>query len=156
MQTWITDFSFSKSAQNLDNKRLHTQIYEGIHIFASLLDINNKLVNPKRSIKNHPTAKLWKGYELNLWIYIYFHRMEWKNRGYKNTITEKNIMIIVKYLYKFNDNNLAYKNGNPDWITEELVTTHRSVLIQKKPEHYRKLWPDVPDDLQMRYDWRKD
>lgn len=57
MQTFITDKNYSISASNLDNKRLGAQIYEGIHILASLLDVNDKLVTPKRSVKNHPVAK---------------------------------------------------------------------------------------------------
>jgi hypothetical protein len=155
MQTWITDFSFIQSAKNLDRKRLQANIYESIQILASLLDCSDKLVNPKRNVKNYPQAKLWKDYELGLWVYIYFHIIEWMNRGYKykDTITEKNIIVIIKYLYRFNNNNLAYNNGIPNWITDELIQVHRSILIQKS-DYYKKLWPDVPDNLKMRYNWR--
>lgn len=154
MQTWITAYNFLASAKNLDTKRLHSQIYEAIHILASLLDVSNKLVNPKRSVKNHPVAKLWAGFEIDLWKYIMCHKIEWVKRNYKyeNTINQKNYLFITNLLqdkikrYDFSD--------QPIWITDELILIHRFVLIQKKPEHYRKLWPDVPEGLTMRYDWR--
>jgi hypothetical protein len=66
MQTWLTDSDFSLSASNLDTKRLNAQIYEGIHILSSLLDVNDKLINPKRNVKNHPASKLWVGYQKQL------------------------------------------------------------------------------------------
>lgn len=47
MQTWITDKDFFKSAANLDRRRLGAQLYEGIHVLASLLEVNDKLVTPK-------------------------------------------------------------------------------------------------------------
>jgi hypothetical protein len=53
MQTFIPDYNFYRSACNLDTKRLGSQIYEAIHILASLLYVNDKLVNPKRNVKNH-------------------------------------------------------------------------------------------------------
>lgn len=154
MQTWITDYNFLDSAENLDFKRLHSQIYEGIHVLASLLGISDKLVNPKRSVKNHPVAKLWAGFEIDLWKYIMWHKTVWIKRNYKyeNTINQKNYFFITDLLqnkikrYDFSD--------QPIWITDELIRVHRSVLIQKKPEHYRKLWQDVPEGLKMRYDWR--
>jgi hypothetical protein len=84
MQTWITDKDFYKSASNLSRQHLQAQIYEGIHILASLLDVNDKLVNPKRNVKNHSASKLWIGYEVKLLNYIMIHIREWKiNRNYK-------------------------------------------------------------------------
>ena len=34
-----------------------------------------------------------------------------------------------------------------DWLTDDLILSHRSNLIRKAPEHYAPLWPDVPDNL---------
>ncbi|WP_395817144.1 hypothetical protein [Curtobacterium flaccumfaciens] len=45
----------------------------------------------------------------------------------------------------------AYERGDvpiPPWNDDEaLHVSHRSKLVQKAPEHYRELFPDVPDDL---------
>lgn len=35
----------------------------------------------------------------------------------------------------------------PSWLTDEFCLSHRSNLIRKNPDHYRPLWPDVPDNL---------
>lgn len=205
MQTWITDYDFYKSASNLDSKSLHINICESIHILASLLNCNDKLVNPKKNVKNHPAAKLWKEYEKSLLVYILQHIQEWKfERKKKCPINEKNYYMLNKEIF-----NKAFfcdaaalgikKQDESDkyWINDELIKIHRSVLIQKeknkdeqlrkvrkilcirrervfgknvidrynnqiknysykieKNYHYRKLWPNVPRDLKMRYDWR--
>lgn len=144
MQTWITFKEFSESAQMLDRRRLGANIYESIHILASLQNVSDKLVTPKRNVSNHPASKLWKGYEGNLACYILCHIQEWESRGYKCPTNRENLNRIAMNLSPF----------SPDWITDEVIQTHRSVLIQKNPDHYRPLWPDCPDDLEMAYDWR--
>jgi hypothetical protein len=151
MQTWITDYNFYQSAKNLDNKRLHAQIYEGIHILSSLLNINDKLVNPKRSVRNYPVAKLWEGHEYNLFQYINNHIVVWICKGFRyyGTVSYENIRILYYFILQYYD-----KSEYLFWITDELIQIHRSVLIQKKSEHYKKLWPDVPEGLKMRYDFR--
>lgn len=160
MQTFITNYNFYKSAENLDVKRRMSQIYESIHILASLLDMNDKLINPKRNIKNHPVAKLWEGYETWLFNYITCHIVIWINKSKKTikeileTITIRNYSLlsikIKNHFPTFIDKNYPY------WITDKLIKIHRSVLIQKKPDFYKKLWPGVPDNLIMKYDFRKD
>jgi hypothetical protein len=156
MQTWITDKDFYKSASNLDTRRLQANIYESIQILASLIDCSDKLVNPKRNVKNYPQAKLWKGYERELYIYIGKHILVWEQNKYKydySTITYRNYeFIIFNKLVELNI--MPFLIKIPKWITDELIQVHRSVLIQKKPDYYKKLWPDVSDNLKMRYDWR--
>lgn len=185
MQTWITDKDFYKSAYNLDTKRLGSQTYEGIHILASLLDVNDKLVNPKRNVKNHPVSKLWVGYEYELLCYIRKHLDNWHDRNYDSIINETNYKIICMIVVKRFKTHFEV----PSWITDELIQVHRSVLIQKEIEkenklldkysknkyvdlnkfcketnkikndsnyHYRNLWPNCPRDKVMRYDFRSD
>jgi hypothetical protein len=37
----------------------------------------------------------------------------------------------------------------PGWLfTEEVQRSHRSSLVRKDPDHYRPLFPDVPDDIE--------
>lgn len=151
MQTWITDINFRKSAENLDVKRLGAQIYEGIHILSSLTGLNDKLVNPKRNVSNHPAALLWKGYEQDLMNYLKAHLDEWYYRKYNSFINLNNLKIIIReaqiypMVYQFRTR----------WITDELIETHRSVLIQKKPEFYSQKWPNVPTNKTMHYNWRE-
>lgn len=132
MQTWITDKDFYKSATNLDKKRLHSQIYEAIHILASLLDCTDKLVNQKRNVKNHPSSILWLGYEVELLCYIHYHIRVWQQLKHKTKINNKNFN---KLVYRLNyDIRKPYNHNSPPWITDELIMTHRSVLIQKEIE----------------------
>jgi hypothetical protein len=148
MQTWITDTDISVSAHNLDRQRLGAQMYEGIHILASLCGVCDKLVNPKRDVSSHPASKLWKGYEDALFAYLCIHIIEWDSRGYKTQINMDNMRMLSMCVP-------LSSNGLIDFITSELITTHRSVLIAKKPDHYAGLWTDCPQGLKMRYDWRE-
>ena len=177
MQTFITEHDFYKSASNLIRQHLQSTIYESIHILASLLNINDRLVNPKRSVKNHPAAKLWAGHERALLYYIDVHLDKWYNLDYKMGINWQNYNLI-KTIKKIKIDCML-----PKWITTQLIQTHRSVLIQKEIEkefkllqnepscfevvkyrawakkfdgikHYRSLWPDCPTNLKMRYDWQ--
>lgn len=183
MQTWITDKDFYKSASNLNRQHLQAQIYKAIHILASLLDVNDKLVKPKKNVKNHPASKLWVGHEKKLLEYIWVHLVwEWMHeRGFNSEKNFRNYKFLLGIL-KECDKNV------PSWVTDELIQTHRSVLIQKEIEKetkyldkyhyecnlkyqsldkidvilkkiktthkYRNLWPDTPTNLKIRYDWK--
>ena len=143
MQTFLTDIEFKQSARNLDRARLGSQIYESIHILASLLKVNDKLVTPKRDVSNHPASQLWVGYERELGAYIYTHIEEWINRGYKCDINLRNFHMVTK----------GMERGiyvRPMWITKEVIETHRNCLYRKKPDYYPQSWCG---DREMRYDW---
>jgi len=137
MQTFITDFDYNKSAKNLDRQRLGSQIYEGIHILSSLIGVNDQLVNPKRSVINHPVAKFWAGYEFDLLAYIASHMLEWYDRGYKSDINSRNYEMIYSVIY--DDTSILKTESNPK-ITPDLIKLHKAVLIQKKPEYYNKIF----------------
>jgi hypothetical protein len=130
MQTWITDKDFSKSAANLDGRRLGAQLYEGIHVLASLLDVNDKLTTPKRSVANHPVAKFWKGCEAELYGYLSAHLLEWRKRGYK---TEKNFINLIMIFKSMAEKNNTF--GDP-LITGDLIKLHRHILLKKDFEFY--------------------
>lgn len=104
MQTFLLDADYRKSAEYLDIRRRFSQIYEGIHILSSILDINQELVTPKRSVKNHPIAKAWKDYPEYLLHYIEEHFYVWRrNYGYTelaalNTINGQNIDLLRHYI----------------------------------------------------------
>jgi hypothetical protein len=140
MQTWVTDKDFYKSASNLTRQHLQANIYESIQILASLLNINDKLVNPKKNVKNYPQARLWNGYEVTLYKYITQYLFNWYDRKYMSYTNSKNIMIIFNYMLINNylDKRKTRHKKN-DWITDELIQTHRSVLIQKEIEKDKKM-----------------
>jgi hypothetical protein len=138
MQNWILDKDFYKSASYLDRHRLQANIYENIHGLASLLNLNDKLVNPKRSVSNHPNIKRWKGYINEYFTYICMHVSEWEKRGFKIDINSKNVAIIMK-----NKSDIKVVNKIPDWITDDLIKQHQQILLKKNYEHYKKYFGEI-------------
>ena len=139
MQSWVLDFDFIRSASFLDRNRLHANIYENIHGLASLWNINDKLVNPKRNITNHPNVKRWKGLEASYCDYIACHLNGWKERGYNSEINKENYYIILSYA---KEKGLVDKYTAvfqfPTWITEDFIINHRLILLQRNYKHYCK------------------
>jgi hypothetical protein len=139
MQTFITNKSFNKSAQVLDNKRLGKQRVETYQIMKALL-------LPEYGWKNHPAVKMWKGYEVALLEYQKAICEEWMSRGYKDTC-------LVKTIELYFEHRKGQEMVNPDWITDELITSHRSNLLRKDKEFYGQYWPTLSDNLP--YVWPK-
>jgi len=66
--------------------------------------------------------------------------VEWKERGYKDTCYEK----ITDLLCAFPSSTLT----EPFWLSNiELHISHRSNLVRKDPEYYKRFWPDIDGDL---------
>lgn len=134
MQTFLPYTSFKKSAQSLDMKRLGKQRVECYQILKALHD-------PSYGWQNHPAVKMWKGYEMALVEYGLAICDEWISRGYKDTCKEKICSFYSSNIVKY-----------PDFIHDNrFLLSHRSNLIRKNPEYYRKLWPDVQSNLE--YIW---
>lgn len=131
MQTFLPSDSFIASAMILDSKRLGKQRVE-------VLQLLNALQPESRSHwRNHPAAKMWRGFENALTLYGMRVCEEWQARGFKDTI-------LNQLQAKFNPDDVS----RPPWLgNEEFHRSHRSNLIRKWPEYYSRLWPDVPDNL---------
>lgn len=132
MQTFLTYYHheptvvFRQSAKDLDWQRLGKQRVEAYQILRTIR-------GRSEGWKNHPCTKMWWGAPLLLSKYHDTMLNEWMARGYTNNMQFQSAGI--------------YDRVMPAWFTPELVLSHQSNLIRKKPEHYRPLWPDVPDDL---------
>lgn len=140
MQTFLPYDEPTNSARVLDNKRLGKQRVEAVQIVRCLLGLSST------GWQNHPAVKMWRSYEPYL-IRVYLPAMmrEWAERGYKNTKTEQHY---TQFLQAIGDEPSVV----PWWFDlEELFLSHRSNLIRKKPEFYKPIWPDVPDNLE--YVW---
>lgn len=138
MQTFLPYKDYVLSASCLDNKRLGKQRVEVKQLYKALTE-------PDYGWKSHPCTKLWKGYEFQLLLYGIAVCTVWRSRGFKDTLLK--YFIFQLYKVKFNPE-------KPKWLTWEFCLRHRSNLIRKKPEHYLKLWPCVPDNLP--YIWEKE
>lgn len=131
MQTFLTHYAstpsevFRQTAIDLDWQRLGKQRVEAFQILRTLS-------GQSEGWANHPCTKMWRGYNATLNHYMKFMIEEWISRGYRNT------MQVYAYMTP---------TSMPEWFTPELVRSHQSNLIRKKPDWYAKIWPGVPDDL---------
>lgn len=134
MQTFLPVKSFSLAAQCLDWKRLGNQRREALIVIRAVVGESSGWVN-------HPAVKMWKGYSEALIQYSVAICDEWASRGYQDTCREK-------FLYYSLTSEVIY----PPWYEDQeelrkVVVSHQSNLVRKDPEHYRKYFPEVSDDL---------
>jgi hypothetical protein len=84
---------------------------------------------------------MWRGYELHLWRYATLICREWSNRGYKDGTRCKLLDLLINHSQTIG----LYA---PPWLgNRRFHESHRSNLLRKFPEHYRKFWPKLRDDL---------
>jgi hypothetical protein len=143
MQTFLNEFSFSASAEYLDNKRLNKQLTEA----RQILDI--LLINPNARWRNHPAVLMWKGHEYALWLYIKRIREECIERGFnveKNTIQWLKHFEILKSLSTNEDMPIWWEDEN---LKERVVITHRARLFIKNPEYYKRYqqWVEPAENM---------
>jgi len=138
MQTFLPHPNFRESAQCLDQKRLGKQRVEVLQLLNSFHRPNYK------GWKNHPAREMWRGFENGLVEYGKTICEVWKERGYKDTCWEK--------INAYHDTSKPITF--PKWVGDDAVhLSHKSNLIKKFPDHYKQLWPDVPDNIE--YIWPK-
>jgi len=103
------------------------------------LQILNALHNPDNGWRHHPVVHMWAGYEQALCSYGLAICEEWVDaRGYRDTVAGK--------IWKYVDLDAEVKM--PLWLgDEDFHRSHRSNLLRKMPEHYRRYWPCERDDL---------
>lgn len=131
IQTFLPYPDFKHSAAVLDRQRLGKQRVEALQILQTL--------HKGGSWQNHPAVRMWAGHEMWLISYGMWVCQEWIDRGYKDTTLPK----IKEFELIFGD-----RNTYPSWLGKNSFHhSHRSNLVRKKPEHYRKFWPYISDQL---------
>jgi hypothetical protein len=143
MQTFLPYADFERSARALDTKRLGKQRVEAIQVVRAL-------TVPGYGWANHPAALMWKGHEEALGRYGIVCCEVWTDRGYGDTCaaTIATDLRAAGVGSIRTQAELADADALPPWLQDEdLLRSHRSALVRKDPEHYRPLFPDVPDDL---------
>lgn len=130
MQTFLPYRDVSASAAVLDRMRLGKQRVEGLQILKVLTGQTD-------AWQHHPAVLMWKGHERALRFYVQLMCLEWTSRGYYDSIWNTvSTMDLPKSPIKL-----------PRHFTSAFCRSHQSNLVRKDPEHYRKYFPDVPDDL---------
>ena len=130
MQTFLPYPDFIETAKCLDNKRLGKQRVEAMTLVKAITEGNGW--------SNHPTAKMWKGYENALQLYFNFIVYEWTDRGYLNTLP----------LFDRDNTTLKF----PCWFGNEAFhSSHRAALLAKDYKWYSQFgWREEP---QIDYVW---
>lgn len=149
MQTFIPeDGSFGASAACLDYRRLGKQRVECLQILQAL----DPTYNPHKARKgwvSHPAVRMWRGHQAALALYGRAVCLEWLARGYRDNVC---LSQISEYIERHGGN---YAAPLPPWWGDARIhLSHKSNLIRKAPEHYRPIWPEVPDNLP--YHWPTD
>jgi hypothetical protein len=145
VQTFLPYPSFAKSARILDDRRLGKQRVEALQLL-------NALTGKSRGWTNHPATKMWRGHEDMLVLYGLVVTREWKRRGFKDTCFEK----IGAFLQEGKRRRRRkLRRSRPPWLGDERFhRSHQAALARKRPEHYRRFFPDVDDTLA--YHWPSD
>ncbi|GAA4034163.1 hypothetical protein GCM10022247_69060 [Allokutzneria multivorans] len=145
MQTFLPYADFAASAQVLDDRRLGKQRVENVQVLRAL-------VWPEYGWKHHPAVTMWRGFTRALVAYGVQVCREWTARGHSDS-TAHSLLEFTGGVVP-DQGELIDAGAVPPWLGDEAVhLSHRSALVRKDPEHYRRFFPDVPDDLP--YTWPK-
>jgi hypothetical protein len=144
VQTFLPYPGFLRSARALDQKRLGKQRVETIQVLRGLTD-------PNYGWRHHPAVKMWAGHEEALVRYGVEICAVWRELGFPDTCEEtmradlahaRNVVVVRT------QQELAEAGDLPGWLgDEDFHRSHQSALVRKDPAHYRRFFPDVPDDL---------
>lgn len=143
MQTFLPYADFAASARSLDDKRLGKQRVEALQVLRALY-------REGYGWRHHPAVRMWRGYPEALAAYGLAITTEWTDRGHADSCAAK----ILDDLREAGGRNaprtqaeLAAAGALPPWLGDEAVhRSHRSALVRKNPDHYRRMFDD-PDDL---------
>ncbi|HZB48298.1 MAG TPA: MSMEG_6728 family protein, partial [Mycobacteriales bacterium] len=96
--------------------------------------------------KNHPAVRMWRGFTPALVRYGLDVCDAWEARGYADATRAALLAFTGGRVPDF----VALRDGGqlPPWLGHDPVhVSHRSSLLRKDPEHYRRFFPTEPDDL---------
>lgn len=144
MQTFLPLPDFDDSAAVLDLRRLGKQRVETIQVLRAL-------TVPGYGWRRHPAAAMWAGYEEALVRYGLQICDQWCRQDRADTCATTlvtDLASTVGIASIRTQRELDADGELPPWLGDEDVhRSHRSALVRKDPGHYRRFFPDVPDDL---------
>lgn len=146
MQTFLPYEDFVDSARVLDNKRLGKQRVETFQLLNVIRGVD-KFGVPKihKGWVNHPATVMWREYPQALALYGYAMCMEWKRRGFNDSLLTKFWDVVEPYGgVPISEIEISY----PYWLgREEFHLSHQSNLLRKDFGYYIQFFDGVPDDL---------
>ncbi len=144
MQTFLPYPRFAESARVLDSRRLGKQRVETIQVLRAL-------TVPGYGWRHHPAAAMWAGYEEALVSYGLDVCEVWCASGNADTCAATLVGDLSRATglrALRTQSELATAGELPPWLGDPAFhRSHQAALVRKDPEHYRRHFPDVPDDL---------
>ena len=144
MQTFLPCHEFTESAQVLDKRRLGKQRVETIQVLRALTVAGY-------GWRHHPAAAMWAGYEEALVRYGLDICAVWCESGNADTCAATLVEDLTPTIGQRSVRSqpeLAAAGELPPWLGDAAFhRSHQAALVRKDPEHYRRFFPDVPDDL---------
>lgn len=144
MQTFLPYPDFTATARILDQRRLGKQRVEALQVLRAL-------TVPGHGWRQHPAVHMWRGYEEALTRYGLAQCAAWSASGRRDTCAGKLRAALAAAgggTEVRDQDELAAARELPPWLgDEEFHRAHASALVRKDPGHYRRWFPDVPDDL---------
>jgi hypothetical protein len=144
MQTFLPYPDFAETAKVLDQRRLGKQRVEALQVLRGL-------TVPGYGWRHHPAVRMWRGYEEALTRYGLEICRVWREAGHKDTCTgllRAELRAARAIDHPRDQYALAEAGALPPWLGDPAFhLAHQSALVRKDPEHYRPLFPHVPDDL---------
>lgn len=144
MQTFLPCRDFTDSARVLDKRRLGKQRVETIQVLRALTVAGY-------GWRHHPAAAMWAGYEEALVRYGLDVCAVWCEIGNADTCATTLVTDLAEATGLQSvrtEAELAAADELPPWLGDpEFHRSHQAALVRKDPQHYRRFFPDVPDDL---------
>ena len=144
MQTFLPCPGFVDSARVLDSRRLGKQRVEAIQVLRAL-------TVPGYGWRHHPAVAMWAGYEEALVRYGLDVCQVWCDSGNADTCAATLVEDLAGATGQRavrTQSELAAAGDVPPWLGDHAFhRSHQAALVRKNPEHYRRFFPDVPDDL---------
>jgi hypothetical protein len=140
IQTFLPYPNFSQSARVLDRLRLGKQRLEAFQIMEVL-------AGKRTNWRFHPAVQMWVGSEFILMSYGVAMCIEWVERRYEDNMRVR-IEELAEDALRAGVWTAERNAQRPYWLDwEPFHRAHRSQLLRKDPEHYKKYWPDENPNL---------
>ncbi len=144
MQTFLPYPDFADSAEVLDARRLGKQRVEALQVLRALTIVGY-------GWQHHPVVAMWAGYEEALSCYGITMCGVWTRTGSPDTCElsiREDWKTATGLTAVRSQEELAKAAELPPWLGDpDFHRSHRSALLRKDPDHYRRFFTGVADDL---------
>lgn len=136
VQIFLPYPDFQQTMACLDTMRLRQQRTDAMKILQGV----EPTLGSATPWFNERAAHLWREHARALMLYYDLSLKEYIRRGFRNHLQ----FCLHEYMHHQDKVPMPFFIGD-----EAFHRSHQSRLVQLDPEHYRKYFPDVPDNLPL-------